>query len=195
MGVRTSNPENRNSTPSGLALIADKLLNDFEKLFNHLRNSAQGCMVIDPTTASAQLTGIGNTTWSYDIVAGIVVVGGVALDVGEGADQAIHSGSFLTGLASGSSCVAAIVAKNVAGTVSIVAVKGTPAVTGSQVAPTDAEITAAVVAGNDWVKLAECTINRTADTTVTESQDNSKRPLLGINVDTNIGSYDGVTIR
>jgi hypothetical protein len=70
-------------------------------------------------------------------------------------------------------------------------VKGTPDTTGTQVAPTDAEIQTAVGAGNDWVKIAECTLNRTGDTTVTESQDNTGRPVLGVTVDTSFAVFTG----
>jgi hypothetical protein len=114
-------------------------------------------------------------------------VDGVLGDIAAAADFDIHSASFLTGLVNGASCIAAIVAKNVSGTVTVVAVKGTPATTGSQRAPTDAEIQAAVGASNPWVKIGECTLNRTGDTTVTETQDNSLRPMLGINVPYSLG--------
>jgi hypothetical protein len=174
--------------PPDLHHMAGQIMNWFDQLRTHERNRIiQGAVVGDPTTPSAQLTGTGNTTWSYNISAGVVIVDGVALKIEPAADEAIHSGSFLTGLVSGASCIAAIVAKNVSGTVSVVAVKGTPATTGSEVAPTDSEIQTAVGAGNEWVKLAECTLNRTGDTTVTETQDPGAQPILGVTVQPSFG--------
>ena len=139
--------------------------------------SCEGGDLSGPTTPNAQLTGTGNTTWNVDVAeyaAGLDEDGTMKHDiVAAGADLSIHAGSYLTGFANGNSCVAAIVAKNDAGTISTDSVKGTPATTGTQVAPTDAEITAEVGHTN-WIKLGETTLNRTADTTVTESHDNTK---------------------
>jgi len=143
-----------------------------------------------PTTPSAQATGVGNTTWSANIAAFVCKVGGLGHQFAAAVDFAIHAGSFLAGFINGASCIAAIVAKNVAGTITTVAVKGTPATTGTQVAPTDAEIQAALGATVPWVKVGECTLNRTGDTTVTESQDNSK-----METDAGYGAYSLKTIR
>jgi hypothetical protein len=132
----------------------------------------EGLFVTDPTTGSSQLTGVGNTTWNADVRAGLCEVNAVFKEFAAQADFSIHSGSHVdAGFIVGASIMAAIVCKNVAGTVTMVAVKGAAATTGSQVAPTDAEIQAAVGASNGWCKVAECTLNRTGDTTVTESQD------------------------
>jgi hypothetical protein len=132
-----------------------------------------------PTTASTQVTGAGATTWRVNLSAGLAIVDGVVKDFVAQADRVIHSATQL--VTSGQSCVAAIVAKNVAGTITLVDVKGVAATTGAQVAPSDATIQAAVGAGVSWVKVCEITINRTADTTVTQSQDNSKGDV-GINI-------------
>jgi len=149
-----------------------------------------GGIVSDPSTPSAQLTGVGNTTWSYDSTLLDILVDGVQGAIAAATDGVIHSGSFLTGLVNGTSCVAAIVIKNAAGILSLVAVKGTPATTGTQRGPTDSEIDTAV-SDVPWVKIAECTLNRTGDTTVTESQDNTVRPVLGVSVDPNFGVFTG----
>lgn len=175
--------------PSDMAHLSDVIANYFEMVRAHGRNHVEGGIVKDPTTPSAQLTGTGNTTWSCDIEALFSAVAGVGFESAVQADVAIHSGSFLTGLVNGASCIAAVVLKNVAGTVTQAIVVGTPATTGSQLAPTDAEIQAAVGAGNEWVKIAECTLNRTGDTTVTETQNNLVRPILGVTVDANIGDF------
>lgn len=179
----------RHISPSQIAYQHEKLLQDFEALRVHLQNSADGMFMLAPTTASSQLTGTGNTTWNLNIGVGMVAVGAVAKSYDPQVDFSIHAGSYLTGFANGTSCIAAIVAKKVTGTVSIVAVKGTPATTGTQVAPTDAEIQAAVGAGNSWVKLGETTLNRTGDTTVTQSYDQIKRPIPAVTVDLNFGDW------
>jgi hypothetical protein len=129
-------------------------------------------LLSDPSTGSSQLTGTGNTTWNVNIAAFECIVGGVKKVFAAQADFSIHAGSFLAGLVNGASCLAAIVAQNNGGTVTCVAVKGTPATTGSQVAPTDAQIQSAIGATLPWVKVGECLLNRTGDTAVTESQDN-----------------------
>jgi len=146
---------------------------------------AEGMLHTAPTTPSAQVTGAGNTTWNVDIEAGVVLVGGVALDFGVQADFSIHAGSQFPSFDDGDSAISTIVAKNVAGTITLEVVKGAAAVTGLQVAPTDAEITAQIGLGIDWTKLAECTLNRTGDTTVTQSQDNAKRDFgIAVTVET-----------
>jgi len=139
-----------------------------------------GGLVGDPTTPSTQASGTGNTEWRVDRTACVVVVDGAMKEFAVAADVAVHTGSFLTGLTSGKSCVAAIVAKLDTGVVSIVVVKGTPATTGTQVGPTDAVIQAAVGSGKPWIKLHETTLNRTGDATVTQAHDNTARPVLGV---------------
>jgi hypothetical protein len=128
-----------------------------------------------PTTASTQATGVGATAWRVNLAAGVARIGTAAKDFAAQPDFVVHSATQL--VANGQSAVAALVAKNVAGTVTILAVKGAAATTGQQKAPTDAAIQLAVGAGVDWVKLCEATLNRTADTTVTQSQDNTKADL------------------
>jgi hypothetical protein len=192
MGARSAGWTAYDVDPSDLAGQTHAISNYFNMIKAHEANRVHaGGIAKDPTTGSSQLTGTGNTTWNVDIEAMIVSVGGVMKELAVQADVAIHSGSFLTGLISGASCIAAVVLKNVAGTVTQAIVKGTPATTGTQVAPTDAEIQTAVGAGNDWVKIAECTLNRTGDTTVTESQDNTGRPVLGVTVDTSFAVFTG----
>lgn len=140
----------------------------------------EGGLVGDPTTPSTQATGTGNTLWNINISALLGTVGEVAKELAAAADTAIHSGSFLTGLTSGKSCVAAVVLKNVSGTITRVTVKGTPATTGSELGPDDAAIQTAVGANNAWIKIAETTLNRTGDLTVTQSHNNAVRPMYGI---------------
>lgn len=122
-----------------------------------------------PTTASTQVTGAGATTWRVNVAAITVAVGRTTQSIAAAADFSVHSGSQL--VTNGQSCRATIVAKNVSGVVSVVAVKGSAATTGSEVAPTKAQIQTAVGTGNSWTRLADIRISRTADTTVTQSED------------------------
>lgn len=136
---------------------------------------AQAGLVKAPTTPSTQATGAGNTLWNVDLPEYLAKLAGTAAEGLAAADFAIVNSAVIAGFDSGDSVVAAIVLKNSSGTVSIDKVVGTPAVTGNQVAPTDATIQAALGAGVKWVRLADCTLNRTGDTTVTQSQNNKVR--------------------
>jgi hypothetical protein len=122
-----------------------------------------------PTTASTQATGTGATTWRVNVAAVSVAVGKSTASIAAAADFSVHSSTQL--VTNGQSCRATLVAKNVSGTVSVVAVKGTAATTGAELAPTKAQIQAAVGAGNIWTRLSDIRISRTADTTVTQTQD------------------------
>jgi hypothetical protein len=145
-----------------------------------------GLMAAEPSTPSAQLTGTGNTDWNVNIDKGVVEVGGVRKEFAAQEDVNVHTGSFITGLVSGASVVAALVAKKVDGTISLASVLGTPATTDAQVAPTDAEIEAALTDldadGDSWVRVADLTLNRTADTSVTQSEDNTVRDAAGLDL-------------
>jgi len=144
------------------------------------RDAAQpeGLLAGAPTTPSAQTTGAAETAWRVDLAAGLVAVGGVKKEFAAEADRVLHDTTEL--VENGESAVAAIVAELEAGAVALINVKGAAATTGTQVAPTDAEIEAALsTAGNPWVKICECTVNRTGDTSLTQTQDNTKRPLVG----------------
>lgn len=177
-GGRGLTPKRGQTSPNTLARALRDVADDLTQLRNAGTTAlrAGGIVVYpllgDPSTGSAQLTGTGNTTWNVNIAAYECIVGGVKKVFAAQADFSIHAASFLAGLVNGASCIAAIVAKNVSGTVTTVAVKGTPATTGAQVAPTDAQIQTALGATIPWVKVGECTLNRTGDTAVTETQDN-----------------------
>lgn len=135
-----------------------------------------GGIVKAPTTPSTQATGTGATAWRINVDALVAVVDAATKELVAQADVVVHSATQL--VTDGQSCKAAVVLKVAAdGTASIVTVKGAAATTGSQVAPTNAAIQAGVGAGLPWLKLAEVTINRTADTTVTQSYDNTKRDV------------------
>jgi hypothetical protein len=145
--------------------------------------------LLEPTTPSSQLTGAGGfLTWNVDLSAGLVTCNGTVFQISEQADLALNSGTAL--VTNGQSCIAALILDD---TGVLRAVKGTAALTASVRAPTDAAINTAVFnalgAGHEWIKLAECTINRTGDTTVTQSQNNLLRPFLGITVEAAYGGF------
>lgn len=122
-----------------------------------------------PSTASTQATGAGATAWRVNCAARTVSLGSASASISAAADFSIHSATQLA--ANGQSCRARLVAKNVSGVISVVAVKGTAATTGTETAPSDATVQAAVGAGNAWLQLADVMISRTGDTTVTQTQD------------------------
>lgn len=174
----------RNNAPNGL-------VNRIKMIAAHEANRVlSGFLVEDPTTPSSQAAGVGNTVVNVNRSAGLAVVNGVVYYLAKTDDYALHTGSLYTGFANGQSAVITLCLKNVAGTVTLEIVKGAAALTGAQVAPSDATITAQVGAGNTWIKLAEITINRTGDETMTQSIDNGKRPVLGVTVDTSFNITD-----
>lgn len=128
-----------------------------------------GLLASAPTTPSTQASGTGATAWRVNVSAGRVWVGGKASSLLLANDTVVHSATML--LANGQSVYAWLVAKNVAGAISVVAVKGTPATTGAEVVPTDAAITTAC--GPYWVKLSRLHLSRTGDVTLVQTQDNT----------------------
>jgi hypothetical protein len=168
----------------------NSLINKLKMIAAHEKNRVlTGMICTDPTSASTQGAGVGNTDWNVDLEGGIVVVNGVVKEFADAADYDVHSGSMYTDLHAGDSAIAVLVAKNVAGTVTLEVVKGTPAVTPGQVAPNDAAITAQIGAGNTWIRIADLNIDRTADAVVAQTQNNTTRPVLGVNNDTGIDTY------
>jgi len=185
-----STPDRAGKTPSEIANRNSKLCQDLEALRTFMRNHIQGGYLKAPTTSSAQLTGSGNTTFNVNYESGLAVVDGVAASVPLKADLSIHAGSNIGWAAlTTKSCVAAVVAKSVSGVITLVAVKGTVDLDADAVGPTDAVIQAAVGAGNPWVKVGETTLERTADTTVVQTYDNTKRPILCVNEDSQLGDW------
>ncbi len=137
------------------------------------QNQISGLTCLPPTNASTQATGAtGDMDWNVDITEGFVVVNAVELAFAVDADFDVFSAA--SAVVDGNSQVGALVASEAAGTVSLEMVFGAAATTGTEVAPTDAEITTGVGHAR-WVKIAELTINRTGDTTVTQSQANAAR--------------------
>lgn len=85
-----------------------------------------GLMLAVPTAASTQATGTGATVWNIGLEKGVVIVDGVAKEFAA-QDVAVHSATQL--VADGQSCVAAVIARNVAGTITVISVKGAAATT------------------------------------------------------------------
>ena len=135
------------------------------------------------TTGPAQVTGTGDGTFYYDNTVGIVVIGNVAVDIAAAADTLLETAGDI--LASGQSKVYRIVAWRhpESGAIAKKVIGGTPATTGTQEAPTDDEVVAALYKDALWVELGRTTINRTADTTATQTAtSNIHRPLGTANV-------------
>ena len=175
MSGRSEISPTRHLTPSELAEQIDKVIQDFESLRTHDQNRIiEGGMISAGSTPSAQITGAGATSWRINVTQLVGVVDNVEITLAATTDTLIHGSTLL--LTNGQSAVAAVVLQNVAGTITMTTVKGSAATTGAQVAPTDTQIVAAVGAANSWVKIAETTLNRTGDTTVTQTYANEKRP-------------------
>lgn len=192
MSTRSARYTEIDLDPSDLAGQTHAVANYFQQILTHESNRVhEGGRSGAPTSASTQLTGAGGVTeWRINIAALVVAVAGILADIAASADEVIHDTTNLLN-AVGQTCWAAVVAKNVAGTITVVTVKGTAAATASAVPPTDAVIQAAVGAGNSWVKLAECEITRSGDTAVTQTEDNTIRPVLGVSADTNFATFTG----
>lgn len=155
-----------------------KYVNGVTGIYQRLSDRVmQGCLVGAPTTASSQVTGTGASDFNADITAGLVLVDGTKKEFAVQADFDVASAAAAL-MTAGQSIVYSIIAlKNpVAGTISMVSLPGAAATTGSQVALTDAEITALYAVGTQWIRIANVTVNRTADTIITQSADNTVRP-------------------
>jgi hypothetical protein len=175
------------STAGGPWQLLGQLL---RRIRDHQKNRVLGHVrALDPTTASTQLTGsTGVTEVRVNLPSMTVCVNGTQKEFAAEADRVLHdttvyTGSGSTTLTSGKSAIITIVAENAAGTVALKNIKGATATTGAQVAPTDTIIAAGCTSGAAWVKLFNVTINRTGDTTITQSQDSTVQPTLGINQD------------
>lgn len=163
-------------TSNHLAKTLQEVADDLTSVHGHvtsLLTKVEGLACLPPTNASTQATGAtGALDWNVDITQGFVVVNGVEVAFDVQADFDVFSDP--SPIIDGESIIGALVASEAAGTTSLEVVNGAAATTGSQVAPTDAEITTGVGHAR-WVKITELTLNRTGDTTVTQSQANAAR--------------------
>lgn len=162
----------------GTVKIKTKYDYDAGSLMAYLaERQVEGGLLTAPTNASAQLTGAsGNTDWNVNLSHVLALLYALSGEVVAAADFDIHNGSIVdAGFVVGASIVAAIVVKVTSGTFAFDKVLGAAATTGSQVAPTAGEIATAMAAADDYALLGYTTLNRTADTTVTQSYDNTPR--------------------
>lgn len=169
--ITTASPGGRN-----LAKDLQDVADDSASLHSHvtaLLDKVVGLTCLPPTSASTQATGAaGAMDWNVNVTEGFVVVNGVEASFAVAADFDVFSDP--SPIIDGNSIVGALVASEAAGTTSLQVVNGASAASGTEVPPTPAEITTGVTHSR-WVKIAELTINRTGDTTVTQTQKNSAR--------------------
>jgi hypothetical protein len=144
-----------------------------------------GLIFSAPTSASTQASGAVPAVWRVDKSTGLVLVDGL-VNQDPGAISLNIDGEYgvaLPALGVGQSIVATylfVIFGNAEVWGSQI-VLGTPATTASVLPPTNAEINAALIAlgANDphYIRIAKLTLNRTGDTTVTQSQDNTWRDV------------------
>lgn len=140
-----------------------------------------------PTTPAAQPSGANPASWRYNLVGGLFVLSGTTkahlmgspsyadLSVCDPAGGSPNSPILAVGQSVITVFVGATYSSSVIGITSVV---GTPATTGQQVVPTDAEILVGLTGRGysaPYIRVAKLTLNRTGDTTVTQSQDNTWR--------------------
>jgi hypothetical protein len=153
--------------PAILDAQSDRVLEFLNLLAIAAANKAPGAVISDGGTTQASGA---NTAPNIDIDVTEhheAVVGGTVLEpVSADSDCDSDAGDKIVwGATSGKSVICAVV---LLADSSYVIVPGAVAATGSQVAPTDDEISAdADVADADFVRVANVTFNRTADTTIT----------------------------
>lgn len=139
----------------------------------------QGLLVGAPSTASTQATGTGASDFNANITAGLLVVDGVLKEYAAQADFDVAS-SVAQQMASGQSRIYSIVAYRSTGTgdVALRVFAGAAATTGEQVPVTRETIVDGFSVDTSWFEIARVTVNRTADQTLTQTYDNSVRPVL-----------------
>jgi hypothetical protein len=179
------------SVYSEAALILSKLRAYFDNYVVH------GLVASAATTGPTQATGAtGATVLNVNLEAGVVVVNGQAKEFAAQADYSLWASTIYTGDDAGTgttkltdtnkAIVTVVAASSSAtrgsGTISLVVCHGATHAT-APVCCTDAEIQTKVGAGLPWVRICDVQINRTADTTATQSQVSTLRPLLGVTTD------------
>lgn len=137
-----------------------------------------GLIAITPTTPSSQVAGTGATDWNINVTAGNALVDGKYKNhAAEQADFSVHDTTCLVMI--NQSVYAWLLEKNVNGTVTTVAVKGTPASTGAEEIPSDADIVAALGDTVPFIKLALLHLTRDGTTGLTQTQDVTYRQNHG----------------
>lgn len=164
--------------PSNIADQAGRLM----ELVNDLIYDQQHFVVGGEMSDGGMTQSTGDVAVNFDVDTTAILgfsVGGVQRGVvAAGTDIDADAGILM---ATGQSTVYAVVLQTGAANATapaFLAIPGTPATTGAQLAPTRAEIEEAVGHAN-YVIVGDVTVNRTGDTTVTESFDYSRRSRLG----------------
>lgn len=151
---------------------------EFERFFK--TRVVQGLLFGPPTTGSTQATGTGASDYNVNISHGLAVVDGVGYELAAQADYDLGHASTGSGiLADGESIVYTFLLYRSQGDglVYLKKIAGTIALTAAVVPVTDAEIDALFPEGTIWMRLADCTVNRTGDLTLTQTYDNLVRNL------------------
>jgi len=142
-------------------------------------NHAEGGLVTDGGTT--QPTGVSAApNFDVDVSALVGVCDGVACELVAQTDADSDAGDGVDfGATSGFSCIFAVVLETGTDndTPAIKGIAGAVAADGSEVAPTDAEIDTDLSHAH-WVRLANVTLQRTGDTAVTVTIDNTVRPSV-----------------
>ena len=147
--------------------------------FQHFANRIiEGMLMLAPSSASTQATGAGTLAVRVNINAGLQAVGSTVKELAAQADLVLFNAA--TVLTTGQSVVFDIVAYRSKGDGLVYqrTFRGTAATTGSEVAPSDASIEAALEADTAWMRISRTTVNRTGDTTVTQTYNNTVRNTL-----------------
>jgi hypothetical protein len=165
------------ANPAILDAQAERLVARHNALFSYLACHAVGGIVSDGGTTQGTGT---NGTLNFDIdttaIPEALIDGEVHALAAQTDADATGGAAVLWGATSGKSLIAAVVLSGGTAndTPAIESVMGAVATTGSEVAPSDDDIDTAL--GHDnWTRLCDMTIDRTADTTVAVSFDNAAR--------------------
>jgi hypothetical protein len=140
----------------------------------------QGCMAKAPTNASTQASGDDSSDYNIDMTTGLLALDGTVEELAAAADIELENTSGSAAMAAGQSRWYAYVRyKSLAdGVKRTLLVKGTVAADASVVRVTDAEIEAKLADNTPYVRIFDAKANRSADTTVVITWDNTVRPTL-----------------
>lgn len=166
----------------------DSLYDVLKGMQDQARNRVlEGLSTGAPTTPSAQLTGVGGTlTVRINVTAGALIVDGSQRRFAAQADLVLFGPAAYWSAITGRSGVFSVIAKkDAAGVVTFIGVAGPEAATGAQQPPSRAAIQGAVGANLHWIKVADVTVNRTGDLTVTQTQDDTQGDFgtQGVNIE------------
>ena len=160
--------------PSLLDAQAKQVLDRLNAMTIAGASGVDGSWVTDGGTS--QPTGAASTpVLDLDVSAGYVVIDGIGYDIAAAADVDSDGGAQVAFTAvSGESAEGVLCAFDNAGALGWQAVFGAVATTGSEAAPTVAEIDTAI-GDDDWVVVCGVNLERTGDTAITVVLDHSKR--------------------